>query len=218
MAAIVLVTLAFCFCLRQYKVLMKVAALALGMVAVVGMVNPGALNESATSLHDAVLYKGHKEEGVLGSRRSPWEETVSNIKEHPWLGTGYGTSLSGEDTVVGFRATASTADTSREHGSSYMTIVEWVGLLGVAGIHRDRFCPPEADEDNGDRADNVQMGHRIQREAALQLCGRVPQAVGHPSMSEFVNCQRQEKNRNANRQVLDRRGEIEHTLPSSAQR
>jgi O-antigen ligase len=131
MAAIVLVTLAFCFCLRQYKVLMKGAMLAFGVVAVAGMVNPVALNESAISLRDAVLYKGHKEVGVLGSRRSPWDKTVSNIKEHPWFGTGYGTSLSGEDTVVGFRTTASTADTSREHGSSYMAIVEWVGLLGV---------------------------------------------------------------------------------------
>lgn len=131
MAAIVLVTLTFCFCLRQYKVLTKVMALALGMIAATGMVNPSVLNESAASVRDAVLYKGHKEEGVLGSRRSPWEETVSNVKEHPWFGTGYGTSLSREDTVVGFRTIASMADTSREHGSSYMTILEWVGLLGV---------------------------------------------------------------------------------------
>ncbi len=131
MAAIVLVTLALCFCLRQYRVLMKVAVLALGLVAVTGMVNPGVLNESAASVRDAVLYKGHKEEGVLGSRRTPWEQTVSNVKEHPWFGTGYGTSLSGDDTVVGYRKYASTGDTSREHGSSYMTIVEWVGLAGV---------------------------------------------------------------------------------------
>ncbi len=131
MAAIILLTLAFCFCLRQYKVLMKVAVLALAMVAVAGMVNPGALKEKAASLYDAFLYKGHKDEGVLGSRRSPWEQTVTNLKEHPWFGTGYGTSLSDEETVVGFRKIASMAETSREHGSSYMTIVEWVGLLGV---------------------------------------------------------------------------------------
>jgi O-antigen ligase len=130
MAAIGLVTIAFCFCLRQYKLLMKVALLTLGLVAAIGMVNPTVLSESATSVRDSVLYKGHKEEGVLGSRRTPWEKTVSSIKEHPWFGTGYGTSLT-EDTVVGFGKYSSTANTSREHGSSYMTIVEWVGLLGM---------------------------------------------------------------------------------------
>ena len=46
---------------------------------------------------DAVLYKGHKEEGVLGSRRTPWEKTGASIKEHPLFGTGYGTSPTGED-------------------------------------------------------------------------------------------------------------------------
>jgi len=87
----------------------------------------------------------------------------------------------------------------------------------VAAIHRNRLCPPEADEDDGNRADDVQVGERVQCQTALQPSGRVPQAVGHPPMSEFVNCQRQEKNRNANCQVLDRRGEIDHTVPSSLQ-
>jgi O-antigen ligase len=131
MAAIVLLTLAFCFCLRQYKVLMKIAVVALSLVAAAGIVSPDALSEKAASFRDAVLYKGQKEQGVLGSRRSPWDETVSNLKEHPWFGTGYGTSLSEQNTVVSVGKYASTADTSREHGSSYMTIIEWVGLLGV---------------------------------------------------------------------------------------
>jgi O-antigen ligase len=32
---------------------------------------------------------------------------------------------------LGFGRFASSAETEREHGSSYMTIAEWVGLLGV---------------------------------------------------------------------------------------
>jgi len=32
---------------------------------------------------------------------------------------------------LGFGRFASSAETSREHGSSYITIAEWVGLLGV---------------------------------------------------------------------------------------
>lgn len=131
MVAVILLIFAFCFCLGQYKLLAKLALLTLGAVAVFGMLDPTALSESAASVRDEILYKGHKEEGVLGSRRTPWQKTVSNIKEHPWFGTGYGTSLTGEDIGVGFGKFSSTAETSREHGSSYMTIIEWVGFLGV---------------------------------------------------------------------------------------
>jgi O-antigen ligase len=131
MVAVILVTLVFCFGLRQYKPLLKVAGLSLCLIAAMGMVAPTALIQSSGNFKDAVLYKGHKEEGVLGSRLAPWEKSVATIKEHPLFGTGYGTSPTGEDTGFNFGKFASSAVTSREHGSSYMTIAEWVGLLGV---------------------------------------------------------------------------------------
>ena len=131
MASVVAVTLVFCFLLHQYKLLVKVLALVLLLVAVTGMLDAGALNKRLGGLKDAVLYKGHKEEGVLGSRRTPWEKSIASIKEHPLFGTGYGTAPTGEDPGLGFGRFASSAETSREHGSSYITIVEWVGLLGV---------------------------------------------------------------------------------------
>ena len=131
MVAMVAVALAFCFCLRQFKLLMKLALFSVGLVAVVGIVNPASLTESVNSVQDVVFYKGHKEQGVLGSRLSPWEKTVSNIKQHPWFGTGFGTSLTEEANVTEFGTYSSTSVTAREHGSSYMTIIEWVGLLGA---------------------------------------------------------------------------------------
>jgi O-antigen ligase len=130
MAAVILVTLVFCFALRQYKLLIKVAGLSLCLIAAMGMVAPTALIQSSENLKDAVLYKGHKEEGVLGSRRTPWEKTVASIQEHPLFGSGYGTSPTGEDPGFNFGKFASSGATSREHGSSYLTIAEWVGLLG----------------------------------------------------------------------------------------
>ncbi len=129
--SVLLVTLVFCICLRQYKLLVRVAALFLGLAALAGLLAPEKTTTSAVELKDAVLYKGHKEEGVLGSRRTPWEITVSSIREHPYFGTGYGTSPSGEDPGTSFGRFSSSAETAREHGSSYMTIAEWVGLLGV---------------------------------------------------------------------------------------
>ncbi|MGD0792410.1 MAG: O-antigen ligase family protein [Terriglobales bacterium] len=131
MVSVAVVTLVFCFCLRQYKLLVKVVALVLFLVAVTGMLNPETLNKQLGDLKDAVLYKGHKNEGLMGSRRTPWEKSIATIKEHPLFGTGYGTSPTGEDPGLNFGKFSSSAETAREHGSSYMTIAEWVGLLGV---------------------------------------------------------------------------------------
>jgi len=131
MVAAVAATVTFCLCLHQYKLLVKVTALALLLVAVAGVFAPDALTRRLGGLMDEVLYKGHKKEGVLGSRRTPWEESIASIKAHPVFGTGYGTSPTGEDYGVYVGAFVSSERSSREHGNSYMTIAEWVGLLGV---------------------------------------------------------------------------------------
>jgi O-antigen ligase len=131
MVSMIVVTLVFCLGLRQYKLLAKVAVFTLALAAIVGMFSPATLNRSLSEFKDAALYKGHREEGVLGSRRKPWDDSIASIKQHPWFGTGYGTSPTGDDPGLGFGRFASSAETLREHGSSYITIAEWVGLLGV---------------------------------------------------------------------------------------
>ncbi len=47
------------------------------------------------------------------------------------FGTGYGTSPTAEDYGSELEELVSSEQSNREHGSSYMTIAEWVGLLGV---------------------------------------------------------------------------------------
>jgi len=131
MASVVSVTFIFCVCLHQYKLLVKVAALVLVLIAVTGMLAPAKLNKSLGDLKDEVLYKGHKEVGIMGSRRTPWEKSIATIKDHPLFGTGYGTSPTGEDPGFGAGRFSSSAETVGEHGSSYMTIAQWVGLLGL---------------------------------------------------------------------------------------
>jgi O-antigen ligase len=130
MASILVVTLTLSLCLRQYKLLAKVVAMSLLVLAGVEVFAPRTLDERLVNLKDEVLYKGHKEEGILGSRQTPWEKTIASIKEHPLFGTGYGTSPTGENAVFQSGIVSSSAETAREHGSSYMTIAEWVGLLG----------------------------------------------------------------------------------------
>jgi O-antigen ligase len=130
MISVVVVTFVFLLCLHQYRLMMKVAGLVVLLVAFTGTLAPETLYKSLGEMKDAMLYKGHKEAGIMASRRSPWEKAITSIKEHPLFGTGYGTSPTGEDPGLNFGRFASSAETVGEHGSSYMTLAEWVGLLG----------------------------------------------------------------------------------------
>jgi O-antigen ligase len=118
-----------CLILRRYRLLMALLGTAvLEALVVATMLFPqSAQPQSATSIF---LHKGHDEAGVLTSRRSNWDTTISSIQEHPWFGTGFGTSNSGND-VENFGNFVSSGQGSREHGSSYLAIIEWVGLLGA---------------------------------------------------------------------------------------
>jgi O-antigen ligase len=131
MIAVIIVCLVLCFCLREYKVLVKAALTVVCLIAVVGVVSPAKLDQSTEQFSDAVLYKGHREQGLLGSRQTPWEETVAAIKAHPFFGSGFGTSLTEDEITDSISRFSSTSETNREHGSSYMAIAEWVGLLGL---------------------------------------------------------------------------------------
>jgi O-antigen ligase len=81
-----------CIALRRYQALLMLASMGLlAAVAVVVVASP-ATADQPQSLPSAFIYKGHHESGLLGSRRSAWEETVSSVHEHPWFGAGFGTS------------------------------------------------------------------------------------------------------------------------------
>jgi O-antigen ligase len=84
-----------------------------------------------TSLADILLYKGHENEGVLGSRITPWDETVTVIQEHPWFGSGFGTSLTTGQEDIGLGQYSTVTAATHEHGNSYLAALEGVGLLGV---------------------------------------------------------------------------------------
>lgn len=90
----------------------------------------GAQTESITSLF---LYKGKPAQGLLGSRKGPWDRTLAVISAHPWFGSGFGTSVTDRSASY-FELTRSRfidSRMAREHGNSYLAILEWSGLLGV---------------------------------------------------------------------------------------
>lgn len=118
-----------CVALRRYRLLIKgmVAALLLAALAAATVPLP---EHSSDSLSSVFLYKGRQQDGILGSRRSVWDRTVTVIQTHPWFGSGFGTSLTSDEVVQQFGSYESAPQSRREHGNSYLEITEWVGFLG----------------------------------------------------------------------------------------
>lgn len=118
-----------CVALRQYGLLLRGLVVALLLAAFVMAALP-LHQQSSDSLTSVFLYKGRREGGLLASRRPAWDETVSAMQEHPWFGTGFGTSPTSIEVVQQSGSFESLRAATREHGNSYLAITEWVGLLG----------------------------------------------------------------------------------------
>jgi O-antigen ligase len=123
-----------CLMLRQYRFLIKGVAFLFIAAIFVAILLPPPESES-TSVVSTFLFKGKSETNILGSRKSPWDQTVSEVKQNPFFGTGYGTSATSYDFTTENLQYISLDETSREHGDSYLEIVEWVGLLGVVPFY-----------------------------------------------------------------------------------
>ena len=123
-----------CVGLRRYRLLFTgLAVVSLAAPLVMAFVPLPAANRTGDgSLASRFIYKGKREGGILASRKGVWEETVSSLQEHPWFGTGFGTSATSYDKTQISDKFSSASQVTREHGNSYLEIVEWVGLLGVA--------------------------------------------------------------------------------------
>jgi O-antigen ligase len=126
-----------CVALRRYRLLIQgtlaaaaVAALAIALTPAETLLDMPTLR-GETSTTSIFLYKGKEEAGLLGSRQSIWDETVSVIQANPWFGSGFGTSSATPVQEVEFGRYSSSSSTTKEHGDSYLAILEGVGLLGV---------------------------------------------------------------------------------------
>jgi len=131
-AALISSTL-LCVSLRRYRVLFAGLAIALVTAAVVTAVVPlqDAPQSDDGSLTSRFVYKGQRETGILGSRRSVWRQTIASLREHPGFGTGFGTSATAYDKTQVSQKFSSAGQVTREHGNSYLEIAEWVGLVGI---------------------------------------------------------------------------------------
>lgn len=121
-----------CISLRRQHLLIKGALVLAFLAAVIAVVQPQKFDALVNTFTEDIIYKGKRDQGILGSRESPWQETIDVIRENPWFGSGFGTDVAAGGPVVPRGGVFSTmAGQAREHGNSYLAILDYVGLLGV---------------------------------------------------------------------------------------
>jgi O-antigen ligase len=126
-----------CIAMRRYRLIVPgmVACVAIAALTALLIPQPTGMIEGRRpqSISSLFLYKGKPTEDLMASRRGPWDQTVAVIKQHPWFGSGFGTSVTGQNATYFELTRARFVDSRmiREHGNSYLAIVEWSGLLGV---------------------------------------------------------------------------------------
>jgi O-antigen ligase len=130
--AAIVVVLVLTVGLRHQRLLLQCAFVSVLFLTAMAVISPSQMEERVTEFTGRAIYKAAgTHPGALGSRLSPWTETLSVVKRRPWFGTGFGTSELGE-----FRPGLSASSiytiegSNREHGNSYLAMAEYLGLLG----------------------------------------------------------------------------------------
>ena len=133
MLGAVVVVVLFTVALRQQRLLLQCAFVSVFFLTAMAVIQPSHMAEMADSFTGRVLYKTQgTNSGIFGSRLSPWADTYAVVKRHPWFGSGFGTSELGEFRPdLGSSAVYTIEGTNREHGNSYLALVEYMGMLGV---------------------------------------------------------------------------------------
>jgi len=129
------VIIVFTLALRRPQLLLKAAFAAALLLEIMAVANPSHMGELMDSLSGRFVFKidAHRTKtGVFGSRETPWDDTIAAVKQHPWFGTGFGTSdLGSEQIGIQESSIYTTEGSNREHGSSYLAMAEYMGLLGI---------------------------------------------------------------------------------------
>ena len=118
-----------CLALRRYKLLIEGLIVLVIVVAAVSLFRP----DTVKSITSSVVYKD-REEGILTSRLSPWNAALENIRDHPWFGTGLGTTASGAEVIEKQGQFSSSGAVTDENGSSYLAILSGIGVAGAVSF------------------------------------------------------------------------------------
>jgi O-antigen ligase len=132
MAAAFICCVLLCVALRKYRMLTNGIIVIAIVVAGAAILQPEEFSNTVSAVIDTVIFKGNgPSDGLLASRQSPWQASLDSIRNHFWFGTGFGTSDNGQDATESLGRFATNVAASSEHGSSYLAILSWVGMVGV---------------------------------------------------------------------------------------
>jgi O-antigen ligase len=128
--------LLICWSAKEFRLMIKGTALAVVLAIFVVLFVPHHTDaptwDRKESISSLFIYKGKQHGDVLQSRRTVWQKTWQVIREKPWFGSGFGTSqIDGDMTKLEYAQHHIDTWVVREHGNSYLAIIEWTGLLGV---------------------------------------------------------------------------------------
>jgi O-antigen ligase len=84
--------------------------------------------ERFQSASDDLLYKTGEHGNLMDSRQKPWERSLRNFRDHPWLGLGFGVADNSADSRFDY---VTQGRLTRERGSSYLTMLETTGAVGT---------------------------------------------------------------------------------------
>ena len=120
-----------CLALRQYKMMMAGVVTIVVLVAAGGILQPEVMSKTFSTIETSVIYKGSSAGSLLASRQSPWQAAIDSIHSNLWFGTGLGTAQNSNDPREQTGVFSSSTVVTTENGSSYLSILAGVGILGV---------------------------------------------------------------------------------------
>jgi O-antigen ligase len=130
----VVITIGITIALRRPRLLLRAVFVGALFLEIMAVANPSHMSAFMESLTGRLVFKGERDPahpGLFGSRETPWENTISSVKQHPYFGTGFGTSDLGSEGSYTRGSSVSDQGTNREHGDSYLALIEYMGLLGI---------------------------------------------------------------------------------------
>lgn len=121
-----------CLSLRKYKLFTNGIIILLICGTAAAIFKPDTFWLTLRSTSNTVLYKDRDADlGVFASRQTPWQHAMQSIHKHLWFGSGFGTTDNGLDASAHLSNFSTIEGVTSENGSSYLSILSWVGVVGV---------------------------------------------------------------------------------------
>ena len=117
-----------CIGLRRYRLFVTGLISTAILASTISLVRP----EFLSSFGEQMVYKRQEQnQGFWASREEPWTKSIEKIKRHPWFGVGIGTLAENRVPSEGQVIFASSTSVNSENGSSYLSVLLGVGILGA---------------------------------------------------------------------------------------